>query len=93
MKKSLKERIYRFLLTHGQWVHKGIIARKAEDAGYLAENAGRRLRELVNDGLIERRLNSKGHVEYKINIVDIVFDQQSYGKDVVIDGRKKMARS
>ncbi len=50
------------------WVHKGEIGRKAiNDWGYLSGNAGRRLRELYQMGVLERRINksSRGSVEYR----------------------------
>jgi len=67
---SLSDRIIAFLkLTSvtdpGQWVNGGEIERRALDIGYKASNASRRLRELYNEGKIERRENEKGHAEYR----------------------------
>lgn len=49
-----------------EWVHKGVLGRLAVlDWGYENENMGRRCRELVDEGLLARRENEKGQVEYK----------------------------
>ncbi len=67
---SLKTRIKDFLYHWSQteprkYINGGEIEREALAAGYKASNASRRLRELVNEGKAEKRLNSKGHVEYR----------------------------
>lgn len=48
------------------WINGGEIERLALAAEYKASTASRRLREMEDAGLIERRLNKKGHVEYRI---------------------------
>jgi hypothetical protein len=65
MELSLKDRLYRYLLkTHG-YVAKGEIQRiVAEHTSYTSENAGRRLRELENEGKVEVTYK-KGHAHYK----------------------------
>lgn len=56
--KSLKDRI-RLFLKRGwlrdseQWCNTGVIQRLAQEAGFVAANAARRCRELVNEGKIE----------------------------------------
>ena len=53
-KKSLKQRIQEYLERKDDWVHKGTICKLAEQAGYLPDNAGRRCRELENEGEVIR---------------------------------------
>jgi len=84
---SLKLRALRFIKNAYDddpcsWVHKGTLEDKAREARYLASNVGRRLRELREEGLIERRV-IKGSVQYryspqqtmeeKLGIIDQVF--------------------
>lgn len=57
---GLKQRLKLYLLAvyqknPNQWVSKGYLEQKAKDIGYLGDNAGRRLRELVEEGVIEHR--------------------------------------
>jgi len=52
--KPLRDRIVAFLSAKKDWVNGGEIERLALDAGYKASNASRRLREIHEDGLIER---------------------------------------
>ena len=47
-----------------QWVHKGTLEDKAREIGYLADNCGRRCRELCNEGRLERH-EVNGSVEYR----------------------------
>lgn len=70
MEKSLRQRIYDYLR---EW-HRidcirfipGIEFEKyALEAGYKASNASRRLRELEQEGFVEKRETIKGHVEYR----------------------------
>lgn len=52
--------------NYPQVIHKGELGRLAVNQwGYENENMGRRCRELVNKGLIERIENKKGEVMYK----------------------------
>lgn len=67
---SLKERILRYIegnTAHDPdlWIPKGQLEREAMHAGFLGDNCARRLRELHADGMILRRENEKGHVEYR----------------------------
>lgn len=68
MKKSLVDRVERFLRLTGGWVHGGELERLALDNGYKASNISRRCRELVEDGVLERKENEKGHVMYRYRI-------------------------
>ncbi len=55
---SLKATLLNYLKgKYPEVVHKGELDRKATEWGYLAENCGRRLRELKNEGYLS--------VEYK----------------------------
>ena len=66
---SLKDRITKYVYNHDGWVHKGKLGRMAVvEWGYENENMGRRCRELVNEGIFERRIE-KGCVEYKCEIL------------------------
>lgn len=53
MSNSLKQRIKNYLDKYGDWLVKEKICELAKSAGYSSENAGRRLRELAEDDLIE----------------------------------------
>ena len=61
-KKSLKTRIKDHLDKSGEWINGSFYEKKAMDEGKKASNASRRLRELAQDGLIERQefKSSKG---------------------------------
>lgn len=72
MKEGLKQRIQEYLkkwydYDPTAWVNGGEIERLAMETGRKASNASRRLRELANEGVVQRRENEKGHVEYKYN--------------------------
>lgn len=69
---SLRDRISNFLeqwhkIDEQHFVNGGEIEKLAMGIGYKASNASRRLRELENDGVIERRINN-GSVEYRISL-------------------------
>lgn len=64
-KKSLVERVENFLRLKADWIHGGELERLAMDNGYKASNISRRCRELVEDGVLERKENEKGHVMYR----------------------------
>lgn len=51
---SLSDRILRYLRNYPEFHNGGEIERLALSAGFKASNASRRLRELHEDGLIER---------------------------------------
>ena len=69
---SLKEAIYRYFLKReaNGFVNGGVIEEYALNAGFKASNASRRLRELCNEGLLERKINGRSveyrSVEYKV---------------------------
>jgi len=69
MRTSLKNRLLRFLKNNpNKWFPKGYLCDLArEKAGYIGENTGRRLRELHEDGKLERK-EMKGHVWYKYTL-------------------------
>lgn len=50
----LRERILKYLRQQNTWINGGEIERLAQQAGYKASNASRRLRELHEDNLVER---------------------------------------
>lgn len=59
---SLVDRIERFLKAKDEWICGGEIQKLAAEKNYEPQNAGRRLRELVNDGILEveyRKGNNK----------------------------------
>ena len=63
---SLRNKIYQHLKEkYPAIVHGGELERLGMDLGFKASNAGRRCRELENDGLIERIMNSRREVQYK----------------------------
>lgn len=68
---SLKNRILNYFerydqINPGVWQNGGEIERLAMGLHFKASNAGRRCRELVTEGYLERRENDKGSVEYRI---------------------------
>ena len=70
MDRSLKQRIKDYLRGWQEtdamkWIHKGDISDLARQAGYSAENTGRRLRELEDEGIVEVRYNVKHHAMYR----------------------------
>ncbi len=68
---SLKNKIYQYLQSqYPNWIHKGEIGRRAvNEWNFENENAGRRCRELENEGLIEARYTTNLYgvkcVEYR----------------------------
>jgi hypothetical protein len=63
---SLKERLARYLRNNHGWIAKGELEDLVrQKTNYTAENTGRRLRELENDGVLERQLR-KGHAWYRL---------------------------
>lgn len=65
MKQSLRERIYRYHQKNpGVWIPKGEVLRLVQErTTYTSENAGRRLRELAEDGKLQVK-QVKGHSHY-----------------------------
>lgn len=64
MRKSLKERILKYIRNQQGWINGGQLERLSLEAGYKASNGSRRCRELVNEGLLERK-EENGSVWYK----------------------------
>ena len=65
---SLKERLRKYLRrNYPNWVHKGHLTDLArENTNAIAENVGRRLRELSSAGIIEQRPDNKNKsTEYR----------------------------
>ena len=68
--KSLRDRALDYLkqwhaIDPYKFINGGELERLALEAGYKSSNISRRLREMVNEGLLERRLNQSGTVEYR----------------------------
>lgn len=59
-----KKIILKVLEKYGDWIPSWQFINRKTDYGYLSQSAGRRLRELAQAGLIERRINGK-YVEYR----------------------------
>jgi hypothetical protein len=75
---SLRNRINNYLedwfqVDQTKWINGGEIESLAQGAGYKASNASRRLRELENEGRVEKRYNHKGHVEYRHKAIVISY--------------------
>ena len=63
---SLKKRIENYVLLKGdRWTSGTEIEDRAREVGKKSSNASRRCRELVEENIFERRLNSRGCVEYR----------------------------
>ena len=63
-KLSLKDRLKAYLDKKGEWTNGGQLEALAMQAGFKASNASRRMRELYEDGLVERQMQGKS-VAYK----------------------------
>lgn len=82
MKKlSLSKRIEKYLeKRYPDFVHSGEIERLALQAGYKSSNAGRRCREMQNEGILERKLEN-GSVLYRYLKPDVVkYNNEIYPK-------------
>ena len=67
---SLRERIHTYLKNNkGVWIHGGYLEKMAIAAGYKGSSAGRRSRELHEDGMIYRKEIS-GKVWYMYDLVE-----------------------
>ena len=65
MKKSLRDRLYDYLLRSHGFIASGDLQRVvSESTSYSPQNVGRRLRELTEDGLLEVQYR-KGHAWYR----------------------------
>lgn len=67
-KVSLRQNIINYLQYNQSWTNGGQLEVLAMNLGKKASNASRRCRELVEDDILERRENNKGHVEYRYKI-------------------------
>lgn len=64
---SLKQRIANYFARHpDKWYNGGVIEEFALTAGYKASNASRRLRELKEENILERKIE-RGSVWYQLN--------------------------
>ncbi len=62
---TLKTRLLKWLRNHPGWIASGDLQRIVmQSTAYTAQNVGRRLRELENEGLIEVRYE-KNHAYYR----------------------------
>ena len=61
---SLPDRLVRYLKSQPGFVHSGELERLAMGAGYKGETAGRRLRELAEEGTLETKYE-RGSVLYR----------------------------
>lgn len=52
LKKKILERLQEF---EGKWIHKERIAERAKEWGYMSTTGIRRVQELAEDGIIERK--------------------------------------
>lgn len=69
---SLKQRLLRYLKNNPGWIAKGELERiVAEKTTYTAENVGRRMRELENEGSVEVEYRKKHHAFYRFKQVEI----------------------
>lgn len=84
MKLTLKDRLFRYLMARpGTYVASGELQRlTVEKTPYTAQNAGRRLRELCEDGLIEVEYR-KGHAYYRY----VVPRTQQVRRVSIVEGR------
>jgi hypothetical protein len=63
---TLRDRLARYMRAHHGWIAKGeLLKLVAEKTSYTSENAGRRLRELEVDGILEVRY-VKNHAHYRV---------------------------
>ncbi len=65
---SLSDRLARYCRLNPGWIASGHLQRLALEKGYTAQNAGRRLRELVEDGTLEveyRKPRNHTYYQYK----------------------------
>lgn len=63
---TLKDRLARFMRAHHGWISSGELQKiVSENTSYSPSNATRRLRELAQEGVLERQLR-KGHAFYRL---------------------------
>ena len=73
---GLKAQVLQFIENYSPgWVHGGSVEDFGISLGYKGSNAGRRCRELENEGKIERKLE-KGKVWYKRVMPQLILDGQ-----------------
>ena len=61
---TYKQIIIKVLQRADDWIPSWQFINRKTDFGYLGQSAGRRLRELAEEGKIDRRINGK-YVEYR----------------------------
>jgi len=82
MKKSLKERLERYLRQNPAWIANGSLQRLvAEKTTYTPRTTARRLEELVNDGILEVKY-VKGHAWYRAKTTQ-TFSTKAKDKDTL----------
>lgn len=83
MKLSLTDRLARYCRNNPGWIASGHLQRLALEKGYTAQNAGRRLRELVEDGVLEVEYRKpRNHAYYRACTMRTTEVQCStYGKE------------
>lgn len=90
-KPSLVERLIKFMKAKPEtWIPGGELERIALSVGYKASNISRRARELVEDGMLERKENSKGHVEYKWRKTEVIRSRYEITPDGVVVRQEKV---
>ena len=69
MKQSLKLKIFnRLNAMEGKWVHKERIAERAKEWGYMSVTGIRRVQELAEDGIIQKKEeNGTAYYRYEEN--------------------------
>lgn len=72
------------------WIQGGELERLALSVGYKASNISRRARELAESGTLERRENSKGHVEYKWRKTEQIVSRYQEVDGVMREVREKV---
>lgn len=72
---SLKQRALKYIRLKNDWVCGGILEELALKAGYKSSNISRRLRELENEGLIQRHLFKTGRVSTVYYRANTEFDK------------------
>jgi len=64
---SLRHKIVIFCREqYPHWINGGQLEKLGMELGYKASNSSRRGRELVKNGILERRLNERHCVEYRL---------------------------
>ena len=85
---SLKLQLLNKVRSEKRLFHKGELSDYARNLGYSSENAGRRLRELENEGLLKRKLNEKNMVLYYAITTPLVMPEKEISKKVAFGDTK-----